>query len=177
MDFGLIEARASPLLTVYLAQRGDLLRFFTARLKSHAAAEDLVQEIYEKVARTSPDEVIENPAAYLFRLGANLMLDNLRSDRRRGARDAAWLQSRRLTRSGGEASDEPSADEVLASRQRLQRLLAAVKDLPPQSKRAFQLHKLQGLSHAETAKAMGVSKSAVEKHISAALKFLLVRLP
>ena len=173
----MIEARATPLLTAYLAKRGDLLRFFTARLRSQTAAEDLVQEIYEKVARTSPDEVIENPAAYLYRLGANLMLDNLRYDRRRTARDAAWLETGRLLAGGGEAADEAPADVALESRQRLRRLLEAVKDLPPQSKRAFQLHKLQGLSHAETAKAMGVSKSAVEKHISLALKFLLARLP
>jgi RNA polymerase sigma-70 factor (ECF subfamily) len=72
--------------------------------------------------------------------------------------------------------DEPPADEAVDARLRLGRLLAAVEAMPPQTRRAFRLHKLQGLSHAETAAAMGVSRSAVEKHVSAALKFLLARL-
>ncbi len=54
--------------------------------------------------------------------------------------------------------------------------MAALDELPPQCRKAFRLHKLDGLSHAETAAAMGISRSAVEKHISAALKFLLARL-
>jgi len=40
-------------------------------------------------------------------------------------------------------------------------------------RQAFRLHKLEGLSHAETARRMNISVSAVEKHISAALKLLL----
>jgi DNA-directed RNA polymerase specialized sigma24 family protein len=42
--------------------------------------------------------------------------------------------------------------------------------------RAFRLHKLEGLSHAETARAMGISVKVVEKHVSAALKALTRRL-
>jgi DNA-directed RNA polymerase specialized sigma24 family protein len=38
--------------------------------------------------------------------------------------------------------------------------------------RAFRLHKLDGMSHAQTAQVMGLSVKAVEKHISAALKAL-----
>jgi RNA polymerase sigma-70 factor (ECF subfamily) len=42
--------------------------------------------------------------------------------------------------------------------------------------RAFRLHKLQGLSHAQTAQVMAISVKSVEKHISAALKNLTARL-
>jgi RNA polymerase sigma factor (sigma-70 family) len=77
---------------------------------------------------------------------------------------------------GVEAADEPPVDEAAASAPRLRQLVAAVQDLPPQAGRAFRLHKLMGLSHAETARAMGLSVKAVEKHISAALKALTARL-
>lgn len=165
-----------PLLQAYLAARSDLVRFFTARLRSREAAEDLVQEMYERIVRADPEEAVANPLAYLYRLGANLMLDRARYEGRRAAREDAWSGANTMRVGSAEVVDEPPADEAVDARMRLDRLLAAAEALPPQTGRAFRLHKLQGLSHAETAAAMGVSRSAVEKHISAALKFLLARL-
>jgi RNA polymerase sigma-70 factor (ECF subfamily) len=163
------------LLAVYLERREDLKRYFTLRLGSAEAAEDLVQDIYFKVC-AGIDGEIANPPAFLFRLGSNLMLDRLKQQRRAAARDRDWAETQSISLGGEELADAPPADEALASRQRLERMLAALKDLPPACRRAFQLHKLEGLSHAETAAAMGVSKSTIEKHVSAALKHLLKRL-
>ena len=73
-------------------------------------------------------------------------------------------------------TDEPPADEVVAGRQRLRALVEAVQELPEKTRQAFQLHKLGGHSHAETARRMGISVSTVEKHISSALKTLTRRL-
>ncbi len=75
-----------------------------------------------------------------------------------------------------EIAGEPDAEQVTASRQRLSQLVAAVAELPPQRQRAFRLHKLEGLSQAETAQAMGVSVKAIEQHIAAALRTLAARL-
>jgi RNA polymerase sigma-70 factor (ECF subfamily) len=91
------------------------------------------------------------------------------------ARDGVWAAMRRSA-GGEDAADEPALDDALASRQRMELLVAAVAQLPPQMQRAFRLHKLEGHSHAETAKQMGISVSAVEKHISAALRSLLTKL-
>jgi len=41
---------------------------------------------------------------------------------------------------------------------------------------AFRLHKLEGMSQAETAHVMGVSTKMVEQHIAAAVKNLTQRL-
>jgi RNA polymerase sigma-70 factor (ECF subfamily) len=118
-------------------------------------------------------EPIENPAAYLYRLGTNLMLDRLKQRRRAATRDDAWQESGFVRVSGEPASNDPPADEAVASRQRLRQLVAALDQLPPQRRRAFMLHKLEGLSHVETAARMGISRSGVEKHIIAALQQLL----
>ena len=83
---------------------------------------------------------------------------------------------RELEKGGREVADEPSADEVVTARQRLRALVEAVDDLPEKTRHAFQLHKLDGLCHAETARRMGISTSTVEKHISSALKTLTRRL-
>ena len=161
-------------MSAYLERRSDLVRVFTSRLRSPARAEDLVQSMYEKVA-AAPDEAIANPVAYLYRLGSNLLLDEVRQRRRQAARETAWADLQGADVGGARASDMPSAEQAAASRARLQRLLAAVETLPPQPRRAFTLHKLEGLSHAETARAMGISRSAVEKHVSLALRLLVER--
>jgi RNA polymerase sigma factor (sigma-70 family) len=165
-----------PLIAAYLERRANLVRFLAARAGSTAAAEDLAQELYLKLASRDRSIAADNPVAMLYRIAVNLMLDRVRGDQRSAQRDAAWRRDTSVTVGGEEIADEPAADEALASRERLRQLVDAVADLPPQMQRAFRLHKLEGLSHAQTAQAMGISVKSVEKHISAALKALTARL-
>lgn len=166
----------SALIAVYLERRADLVRFFTVRLRSPSAAEDLVQEIYVRLAGAKAPVDLQNPAAYLYRLGSNLMLDRLRGQRRTALRDAAWLDSQTTRMGGQEVSSEPSAEAALAARQRLARIAEAMEELSPQTQRVFRMHKFDGLSHSEVGAAIGISRSAVEKHMMAALKHLAVKL-
>lgn len=165
-----------PLIQVYLERRANLIRFFAARAGSMAAAEDLAQELYVKLAARDPQVTADNPVALLYRIATNVMLDKARGETRSAARDAAWRHTARVSIGGEDVVDEAPADEQVASRQRLRQLVDAVADLPPQMQRAFRLHKLEGLSHAQTAQSMGLSVKSVEKHISAALKALTARL-
>ena len=167
--------RPNDLLGAYMSKRDDLVRFFAARLRSMAAAEDLVQDLYVRVASLESGERVENPSAYLYRLASNLMLDRLRSERRSGARDNAWVQDHRTEVGGEGVVDAPSAEQSVAARQRLAQVARAIAELPPKTKRAFELHKLQGLTQEETARALGVSRKTVEKQISAALQRLMAK--
>lgn len=160
-------------MTAYLEKRDELVRFFTVRLGSAAAAEDLVQDIYLKISSAPVDATIRSPGAYLYRLGSNLMLDSLRASRRSLARDSEWRRSTVTSLAGDDVAPAPAADDAVAARQRLEKIVEALRGLPPAVRTAFRLHKFEGLSHAETAAALGISRSAVEKHISAALKHLL----
>lgn len=160
------------LTTIYLERREALVRFFTARLGSAAAAEDLVQDIYVKLSSLEDTGDVQNEVAFVYRLGSNLMLDKLRQERRSAARDGHWRESTIASVQGEDIADEPWADEALASRQRLGRLIQAVQSLPESQRDAFRFHKLEGLSQAETAARMGVSVSSVEKYIRAALRHL-----
>jgi RNA polymerase sigma factor (sigma-70 family) len=174
---GLAEDGRSSLIALYLQRRADLVRFFTVRLRSATAAEDLVQDIYVRLSGLEVSGEIQSPMAYLYRLGSNLMLDRLRGERRTAHRDGAWLDSQ-TTRVGiHEISAEPSAEAAVAARQRLAHLTEALAELSPQTQRVFRMHKFEGLSHPEVAAALGISRSAVEKHMMAALKHLLARLP
>lgn len=160
------------MLEVYLAKREDLRRYFAMRLGSPEAAEDIVQDIYLRVARGIEADVA-SPAAFLYRLGTNLMLDRLRAQRRGQAREAGWRSASTTIVGGDEVAEEPAADTAAAARQHLSQVVEALNDLTPACRRVFRLHKLEGLSHAETAERLGISRSAVEKHVSAALKHLV----
>jgi len=166
----------SALLAAYLERRADLVRFFTLRLKSAAAAEDLVQDIYVRLATVDPGVDVRNAAGYLYRLGSNLMLDRLRSERRAAARDHDWRDAHRTVAGTDELSEEPRADDAVAARQRLEAIVAVLRELPEQTQRVFRMHKFDGLSHAQVAEALGISRSAVEKHCMAVLKRLSERL-
>jgi RNA polymerase sigma-70 factor (ECF subfamily) len=165
----------SALLEAYLERRGDLVRFFTLRLRSAAAAEDLVQDIYLRLQVVEQAE-INNPTGYLYRLGSNLMLDRLRGARRSASREAAWRDSHRTVIGAEEVSEDPTAERTVAARQRLDATIAALKDLPPQTQRVFWKHKFDGLTHPQVAAELGISRSAVEKHVMAALRHLSERL-
>lgn len=166
----------SALLAAYLERRADLVRFFTLRLKSPAAGEDLVQDIYLRLEAVDPTAEVRNAAGYLYRLGSNLMLDRMRGERRASARDHEWREAYGALVGGEEISEAPAADDALAARQRLAAVVAVVQEMPEPTQRVFNLHKFQGLSHAEVALALGISRSAVEKHVMAVLRRLAERL-
>lgn len=166
---------SESLLDAFMQRRTDLRRYFAVRV-GDAEAEDLVQEIYLKIATHGEQEEIRSPGAYLYRLGSNLMLDRLRHQRSRAARDNAWRQHQTTIAPSGEAVyDAMSAEEALAARDRLRRLCIALEQLPENVQRTFRLHKFEGLSHSEVAAKLGVSRSLVEKHMMRALKHLTAR--
>ncbi|HVY35573.1 MAG TPA: sigma-70 family RNA polymerase sigma factor [Caulobacteraceae bacterium] len=166
----------TDLSRAFLVKRDDLVRYFSVRLRSREAAEDLIQDLFVRICALEPAAPIENPTAYLFRLAHNQMLDRLRSAQRSGARDEAWRRLHSTQVAGHEVMDEPSPEHAAAASQRLRRTMLAIQSLPPKTRRAFELHRLEGLSQEQTAQALGVSRKTVEKQVSAALKHLLAKL-
>ena len=160
------------LVAVYLRKRADLVRFFTKRTGSAAAAEDIVQEIYLKIAGGRGSEALQSPESYLYRVGINAMLDRAKQERRqrRRGRDWQWWAH------GGRvqpANDEAPPEDALDARRRLEALMRRLDELPPRVARAFRMHRFEGRSHAEIAAELGVSRSSVEKYIMTALRHLL----
>lgn len=165
-----------PVYRAFLEKRENLLLFLAARTQSMAAAEDLVQELYLKLAALDEASQVRAPVALLYRIASNLLIDHVRSAERGSRRSAQWRLDTRAIVGGEDIVEEPAADEAIIAKERVRQLAAAVADLPPQMGRAFRLHKLEGLSQAQTAQAMGVSTKMVEQHIQAAIKHLSQRL-
>lgn len=70
----------------------------------------------------------------------------------------------------------PSPEHELERKQLLTLLVQAVQELPPECQEAFRLHKLEGLSHEEVARCMGISRNMVEKHMIRAMLYIRQRM-
>lgn len=172
MENDIADEHAGGLAALYLAYRSELLRFLVARTGSAAEAEDVLQEVWLRISaqRIGP---VSHGRAYLYRVAQNLVLDRVRETRRRGARERDWSDIALDQRSD---APEPivagRADDALIQREDAGRLATAIAALPPGAGRAFRLHKIEGLSHAETAAQLGISRKGVEKHMAVAMAHL-----
>jgi RNA polymerase sigma-70 factor (ECF subfamily) len=161
----------SGLAALYLQHRADLARFLAARTGDRQDAEDIVQELWLKV-RSVDSGPVANGRAYLYRMAQNLVLDRARERGRRAAREQAW-QREEIGHQAGEPADSRADPETEAvEREEVARVASAIAALPEGARRAFRLHKIDGLSHAEVAERLGISRSGVEKHIAVAMKHL-----
>lgn len=163
----------SGLIAVFEDRRAALTRYLVARIGNEADAEDLISDMWIKVSNAVPGP-IGNPEGYLYRMASNLALDRVREARRRDMRQQAWTQTQLgHVDAGTEVADPaPTADEMLADGDRIERLAHAIEQLPDGARRVLTLHKLEELSHADVAASLGISKSAVEKHMAVAMKHL-----
>jgi RNA polymerase sigma-70 factor (ECF subfamily) len=66
-------------------------------------------------------------------------------------------------------------DEVFAAEQRLLGMKEALDRVSTRTREVFFMHRLQGFSHMEIARKLGVSKSAVEKHVASAITALAMQ--
>lgn len=159
-------------MQAYAAHRTELLRFLVARTGDPGEAEDVVQELWVRIAAAHVDAV-ENPRAYLFRTAHNLVTDRHRTRWRSVRRDTLWSAEDLNTPSAGEARDpQGDAEAQMIEREEAAALASAIAQLPRRAGEAFRLHKLEGLSHAAVAASLGISVSGVEKHMAVAMAFL-----
>lgn len=151
--------------------RPRLLRFLTARMGNAADAEDVMQELWLRLERTDSG-LVANGEAYLHKVTLNLANDLVRHRSRSGARDAAWLETSAGDDADGLADPAPSPEREVAGRHQLAKVSAAIAMLPERAGDVFRRHRLEGESHAQIAAALGISKSAVEKHMANAIRNL-----
>lgn len=165
----------SDILAVYLERRPALVRYFSAKTGSRDRAEDIVQDIYVRLEAMTEAAAaaVESPGAFLYRVGLNLTLDTHRQNRRREARDEAWSEAFVDTEGGLSLSRTPSPEDATWARMKLASVSRALEAMPSNARLAFRFHKIDGLSHAETALRLGVSQSSVEKYLASVLARLI----
>jgi RNA polymerase sigma factor (sigma-70 family) len=153
----------SGLKAIFLAERPMLARLLVARLGSADDAEDALQDMWLKLDQLVERPVAE-PAAYLFRMAANLAADRRISAHRRGARDTGWMEAQ------SEADDIPDIERTLIARERLRQVQAAIDAMPDRTRTAFRMFRFEGRPQRAIAAELNISVSGVEKLLQRAYK-------
>lgn len=149
----------------FLNERPMLLRLLRARLGSVEDAEEILQDMWLKLDHAASGPIAE-PGAYLFRIANNLALDRRRAALARLKRESDWNDAHVVD------SDAPSAEWMVIHSQRLAQVDAILNGLPDRTARIFRDYRYEGLARRIIAETLGISVSAVEKHLQRAYRAL-----
>jgi RNA polymerase sigma-70 factor (sigma-E family) len=160
------ESDANRLVTdLYTAHYSSLVRLATLLLRNHAMAEEAVQDAFvalHKRWRKLRDP--EQAVAYL----RTCVINNTRSVQRR------WTVAAKHP--DEPLPDAPSAEAGAMRAAAGDAVVAALRTLPDRQREALVLRYYAGLSEAEIAAAMKVSRGAVKSHTSRGMAALRTRL-
>lgn len=140
-----------------------LVRQIGVRIRRRSDAEDLLQAAYLRLEDYRKTHTVENVGAFLVRTAVNIGVDNYRHER---------LIARIKIEGALAGENGPLQDEVLAFRNRLVRAREGLAQLHPRTRQILLMHRLQKLKYREIAQRIGISQSAVEKHVAKGAMFL-----
>lgn len=143
-----------------------LRAWFGRRMRNPADVDDAVQDVWIRAHAQIEGGEVGNIQAYLFQTAQSVLTDR--------ARRAAVRQEGR--HEGLTEINHPvegiTPDRVLMGKEAMARVVALLQEMPERTRDIFVLHRFENMSYGEIAKRMGVSVSAVEKHIMKALRLL-----
>lgn len=157
----------TPLERLSARYRGPLRRFFERRLEASPDPEDLVQEVFIRLLRQEHIGDVHNLDGYVFQVAANVLRDHAKrwSIRREEANHA--------TLDGDSLEGGFTPERVLSGQESLERLIAALYELPPRTQAIFTLYHFEGVTQVDIARRLNMPISTVEKHMSRANRHLL----
>jgi RNA polymerase sigma-70 factor (ECF subfamily) len=148
--------------------RRILHRFLMRYLRNAQDADDLAQEAYLRLCQLPSTEGIRKPRSYLFRVALNVFYEHrLRRSREREvlAMDSTLFEAQ-AKRTADTTNLDPS--DALGSAELLNRVLMQI---PESYRKVLVLNKRDGLTAAQIAKILGLSKRSVEVYLARALTY------
>jgi RNA polymerase sigma factor (sigma-70 family) len=147
------------------AKHGQRLRrFLAARLRNTTDTADLAQEVFLRLLRVKRFEQIRSPEAYLLTIASHVIHQHSLTDVSVPVTSDAFdaLLDEHLA-----TASDPVAQVHLE--RRLEALDHALARLPPRTRAVFVLQRRDGCTLDEISAQLGISRSAVKKHLARAL--------
>jgi RNA polymerase sigma-70 factor (ECF subfamily) len=164
------DIAASGLQAAVLKYRAELFRFLTARRAPADEAEDILQDLYLKAGALDSGPVAQ-PRAYLYKMTANLLFDRRRTAAHRASRERLWTEAQLGPEK--EIDDRPSVEQELAAREELRIVAGAIATLPERTAEILRRYRIDGDGQKAIAVDLGISLSAVEKHLQRAYRVVV----
>lgn len=142
--------------------RPALLRFFQRRMPAASDREDLVQEVFLRLAKREDLGSIEHVEGYLFQAAGNVLKDW----RRHGARHGDGAHETIDEDLPAEVDFSP--ERVLLGKDQVSALIAALELLPERTRAVFLLYHFDNLPQAEIARRLGIAVRTVENNMAKA---------
>jgi len=157
------------LMSVYLDLQPALRAYFRSRVSDPSQVDDLLQDVALRILKRE-GESIDNKTGYVFRIASSAFKDRLRRDKT-GEADARNTHIHDMD----VRDPQPSVEERLEARQRLNLLLRSIDKLPDEVRETFTLHRLKGYKLKEIANIQRLPLHKVKKNMEKALSFLASR--
>lgn len=162
------RTRAESVADLFRSHNQALVRFLVLRLQSVQEAREVAQEAYVRLLQLDKPALGNFMRAYLFRIASNIAVDRLRR-----RQSESRLASRELF---DELDYQQEPERRTAAQQELEVIHDCLEELPENCRRAFLLHRLDGLSVADIAERLNVSGRMVRHHLQRALVYCQLRL-
>lgn len=143
-----------------------LMNFLHQNWRNRSDHEDLRQEVYAQLLTAAEIRIPDHPKAFLMTTARNLLIDRIRREQIVPIDAVADLDA------AGVAMDMPGPERSVIARDVLRKLHAALDRLPPRSREAVVLRRIEGLSRREIAQRMGISEKTVAEHITNGIRAL-----
>jgi RNA polymerase sigma-70 factor (ECF subfamily) len=151
--------------------RRPLVHFFEKRIRESYDVDDLVQEVFIRLAHRTSFQDIEYVDGYVFQTAANVIRDRVRRHVVRHHSQHESLENCELF-----PTDDFSPERVLQGRQQLERAIEALGELPERTQCVFVLRLYEGLRQEEIAAKLQLSVQGVRFHLRRAKAHLMQRL-
>lgn len=161
-----LSLRALWLQAEVLPHRQWLLRWIARRYPAEPDLDDVVQESFEKVLRSTDPSSVRDIRIYLSRTAMRLVIDR---SRRRNTRPLVY--SGDVSRLGL-VCDYPLPDAVCAAREEWDDVCQAMDRLPERTRTVIHLRRIDGMPQRETAEACGLTESSIVKHLRRGLRLV-----
>ena len=148
--------------------RTPLLRYFEKRAPRTVEPDDLVQEVFVRLARRADLASIERVDGYLFQTAAAVLVDRFRKDGRKPDGVESFDED-----AHGQAVSTP--ERVYRDRQGLDELVRGLSALPERTRHIFVLYHFEGMRQKDIAAGFNMPISTVEKHMARANRYLSER--